>query len=112
MTSMPASRSARATTFAPRSWPSSPGFATTTLIRASICDPFVRTTLTNGNPAARVRVVAHHIRIVALRTYADLGKHRLTYSASHNFALGGQLRNASGQGHPIWARIRTIDPTG
>src|ERR1700733_10877350 len=30
MTSKPASRSARAMTFAPRSWPSSPGFATTT----------------------------------------------------------------------------------
>src|SRR3954466_12097919 len=27
MTSMPASRKARATTFAPRSWPSRPGFA-------------------------------------------------------------------------------------
>src|SRR2546421_9054359 len=32
MTSMPASRSARAMIFAPRSWPSSPGFAMTTLI--------------------------------------------------------------------------------
>src|SRR5882672_3431117 len=32
MTSMPASRSARATTFAPRSWPSSPGFAISTRI--------------------------------------------------------------------------------
>src|SRR5580693_6731849 len=30
MTSMPASRSARAMTLAPRSWPSSPGFAITT----------------------------------------------------------------------------------
>src|SRR3954470_24498342 len=30
---MPASRSARAMIFAPRSWPSRPGFATTTLIR-------------------------------------------------------------------------------
>src|SRR3712207_1406164 len=29
---MPASRNARATTFAPRSWPSSPGFATSTRI--------------------------------------------------------------------------------
>src|SRR5262245_4566089 len=29
---MPASRSARATTFAPRSWPSSPGLATSTRI--------------------------------------------------------------------------------
>src|SRR3954469_9118476 len=32
MTSMPASRSARAMIFAPRSWPSRPGFATTTRI--------------------------------------------------------------------------------
>src|SRR6266508_3536035 len=32
MTSNPASRNARATTFAPRSWPSSPGLATTTRI--------------------------------------------------------------------------------
>ncbi len=30
MTSMPASRSAAATTLAPRSWPSSPGLATST----------------------------------------------------------------------------------
>src|SRR5216684_320417 len=30
MTSIPASRSAAATTFAPRSWPSNPGFATST----------------------------------------------------------------------------------
>src|SRR5258708_4095498 len=35
MTSMPASRSARAMTFAPRSWPSSPGFATNTRILRS-----------------------------------------------------------------------------
>src|SRR3954467_12176788 len=32
MTSMPASRRARAMIFAPRSWPSSPGLATTTRI--------------------------------------------------------------------------------
>src|ERR1051326_6588992 len=32
MTSKPASRKARAMTFAPRSWPSRPGFATTTRI--------------------------------------------------------------------------------
>src|SRR3569623_2117251 len=32
MTSMPASRSARAMIFAPRSWPSRPGLATTTRI--------------------------------------------------------------------------------
>src|SRR5262245_7195940 len=33
---MPASRSARAMTFAPRSWPSSPGLAMTTLSRRTI----------------------------------------------------------------------------
>src|SRR5919107_5750636 len=36
MTSIPASRSARAITFAPRSWPSSPGFATRTRIFLSL----------------------------------------------------------------------------
>src|SRR5438270_11522459 len=35
MTSMPASRSARAITLAPRSWPSRPGFATNTRIFCS-----------------------------------------------------------------------------
>src|SRR3954465_1427887 len=35
MTSMPASRSARAITLAPRSWPSRPGFATRTRIFCS-----------------------------------------------------------------------------
>src|SRR3954466_4067653 len=35
-TSIPASRRARATTLAPRSWPSRPGLATTTLIRSSL----------------------------------------------------------------------------
>src|SRR5205807_1878359 len=36
MTSMPASRRARAMTFAPRSWPSRPGLATRTLIFLSL----------------------------------------------------------------------------
>src|SRR3954463_6239193 len=37
MTSIPASRNARAMIFAPRSWPSRPGFAMTTLIfRATV----------------------------------------------------------------------------
>src|ERR1700712_2969712 len=36
MTSMPASRSARAMTLAPRSWPSRPGFAMTTRILPAI----------------------------------------------------------------------------
>src|SRR4051812_4239447 len=37
---MPASRSARAMIFAPRSWPSRPGFATTTrILRLPACEP-------------------------------------------------------------------------
>src|SRR5919202_3438496 len=36
MTSMPASRSARAMIFAPRSWPSRPGLATTTRIERAV----------------------------------------------------------------------------
>src|SRR5882757_500554 len=36
MTSIPASRSALATILTPRSWPSSPGFATTTRIRRAV----------------------------------------------------------------------------
>src|SRR5438477_3316708 len=41
MTSMPASRKARAMIFAPRSWPSRPGFAMTTLIfRATACEVY------------------------------------------------------------------------
>src|SRR5215467_7786050 len=39
MTSMPASRSARAITLAPRSWPSRPGLATRTRILASVAIP-------------------------------------------------------------------------
>src|SRR5205823_535401 len=41
MTSMPASRRARAMIFAPRSWPSRPGFAMTTLIfRVTACEVY------------------------------------------------------------------------
>src|SRR4249919_4294208 len=53
MTSKPASRRARATIFAPRSWPSRPGFATITRyfcgIAASVADPWLRP----GEPAAQ-----------------------------------------------------------
>src|SRR5438552_3578123 len=38
MTSKPASRRARATTLAPRSWPSSPGFATKTRMGRSVME--------------------------------------------------------------------------
>src|SRR4249919_697804 len=57
MTSKPASRRARATIFAPRSWPSRPGFATITRyfcgIAASVADPRLRP----GEPAAQDAIV-------------------------------------------------------
>src|SRR4051794_34878963 len=63
MTSIPASRSARATTFAPRSWPSRPGFATTTRMREPMS-----TNLQRGSaPVRRTRLpVAHGDRYVDL----------------------------------------------
>src|SRR5579864_3805784 len=43
MTSMPASRRARAITLAPRSWPSRPGLATSTrILRSSAIEPFIK----------------------------------------------------------------------
>src|SRR5579864_9518261 len=45
MTSMPASRRARAMTLAPRSWPSRQGLATSTrILRSSTIEPFILTT--------------------------------------------------------------------
>src|SRR5215218_2372401 len=42
MTSMPASRSARAMIFAPRSWPSRPGLATTPILRSEAMRRMIR----------------------------------------------------------------------
>src|SRR5690349_14025203 len=54
MTSIPASRRARATTFAPRSWPSRPGLATTIRIWSCIVvSPF---------PAAGSEGIGGHVR--------------------------------------------------
>src|SRR3954454_13827905 len=53
MTSMPASRNARAMIFAPRSWPSSPCFATTTLIFPATVGQYrnVKLTVVGCSPA-------------------------------------------------------------
>src|SRR5215475_2211795 len=59
MTSKPASRRARATIFAPRSWPSSPGLATTT--RIVLIMIFPRQHLANAVADFRdLRAVARH----------------------------------------------------
>src|SRR5437660_6979597 len=54
MTSMPASRSARAITLAPRSCPSSPGLATRTRILASAIDIHLTTEATGDHRETRV----------------------------------------------------------
>src|SRR4029450_13005868 len=53
MTSMPASRSARAMIFAPRSWPSRPGFAITTRIFPATIGQYrnVKLTVVGSSPA-------------------------------------------------------------
>src|SRR5215208_6042693 len=53
MTSIPASRSARAMIFAPRSWPSRPGFAITTLILSATVGQYrnVKLTVVGCSPA-------------------------------------------------------------
>ena len=57
MTSMPASRSAAATTFAPRSWPSRPGLATRTRIgridSSESMEPLSATAITAGSAAGK-----------------------------------------------------------
>src|SRR5881409_2991924 len=83
MTSMPASRSALATTRAPRSWPSSPGLAISTRILRDVPAAFI----TNVSPPRSIRSTAprtarplEHRR---LPVRAELGLQRL-----HRFAHG------------------------
>src|SRR5258708_34611113 len=90
MTSMPASRSARAMTFAPRSWPSRPGFAMTTRI---FCMLNERDLFVLGPDLAQR--VAH---LADGRIGADAvhqGIHRVRRAA------GGRAERVEGAPHPI-----------
>src|SRR2546423_1509709 len=84
MTSMPASRKARAMIFAPRSWPSRPGFAITTLIfRVTACEVYGGGVAGSAHcaiegeapPASFVEVPrlghAIHLSLSARRTHGD-----------------------------------------
>src|SRR4249920_1741712 len=77
MTSKPASRRARATIFAPRSWPSRPGFATITRyfcgIAASVADPVLRPGELAAQDARRGPGPGH-----AVRDRPGRGVHRLS----------------------------------
>src|SRR6516165_4665539 len=66
MTSIPASRRARATTFAPRSCPSRPGFATTTRMRSAIA-----TLHTKRSDSTALRPTAELSLTESIPNYAD-----------------------------------------
>src|SRR3954447_1819293 len=68
MTSMPASRRARAMIFAPRSWPSRPGLATTTRILRAMPDRLTLESRPRLREAARVHPRAHPHAADLLRT--------------------------------------------
>src|SRR3954463_14377430 len=72
MTSMPASRSARAMTLAPRSWPSRPGFAMTTLI-------FCMSDLVPPSDQGNFLVLAPHLA----QRVAHLADRRVSADAVH-----------------------------
>src|ERR1700693_4333686 len=78
MTSIPASRSARAMIFAPRSWPSRPGFATTTRIFLSVEEDILRP----AAAALRARDSKSERRRLAVGPEHDL-------QGLHHFPLGG-----------------------
>src|SRR5678816_2634273 len=61
MTSIPASRNARAMIFAPRSCPSSPGFATTTRKGCPISDLILSASLVDDRPAIDTVDLAQHV---------------------------------------------------
>ena len=91
MTSMPASRSARAMTLAPRSWPSSPGFAMTTRILPAI-DPIVgRSVPRRGRAQATpsstlsspVTDRTDPYEIIGVRRDASLAEIRISYRTEH-----------------------------
>src|SRR5438105_4474767 len=82
---MPASRKARAMIFAPRSWPSRPGFATTTLIF-----PATRVSLEDGRFAPDAPHVAKHVAHLAHRHVGAGGGHDRLHQI--RIAVGGPFQ--------------------
>src|SRR5579862_2586413 len=90
MTSMPASRSARAITLAPRSWPSSPGLATSTRIGGFIL--YVRRFLVRPE---------HFAQGIADLTQRGVCAYRIQ-DERHSVlgSLGGSAQRVEGLAHP------------
>src|SRR5216117_2716149 len=77
MTSIPASRRARATILAPRSWPSNPGLATTTRTLRSVMAGSLRSLIELGRPAGErtAKLLAH------VHDLGPITEHRLPVEA-------------------------------
>src|SRR6267143_5027598 len=102
MTSKPASRSARATTLAPRSWPSSPGLAITirifpSLIVSTLSCPRVRISRLSTRPLPRSRFVPWDesndgrffiLSVHGPKNVAQLSHRRLGFHAFHHVVHG------------------------
>src|SRR4051794_27309896 len=103
MTSMPASRSARAMIFAPRSWPSRPGFATTTLSVRGIAGSLVPSPLAAGMHNVAWHPAGHEPAPAAAGEREDEvagrnggGGRRHEADAEHSRLGGGQLGRPAG----------------
>src|SRR3989304_3078922 len=96
MTSMPASRSARAITFAPRSWPSRPGFAIRTRIFFAMAPTSVEQRL-----LPHAEHLAHHVADFPERR---LRPHRVE-EERHRVLVARARRSQSVEGARMLLRI-------
>src|SRR5204863_6322872 len=95
MTSMPASRRARAMIFAPRSWPSRPGFAMTTRIFAATALTLEDRRLAPDTPHVSQRVAHLAHRQVRARSGQDR-LHQVRVSCRAALELGERLLGSGG----------------
>src|SRR5437879_1837212 len=84
MTSIPASRRALAITLAPRSWPSRPGFATSTRIFASVIEHHLNTEDTKDH---RARLCARRAQTVLISKLRHIYQQATLRYGSHARAI-------------------------
>src|SRR5438552_6254630 len=115
MTSMPASRSARAMIFAPRSWPSRPGLAITTLIFRAITPPSLRPDALERQRPGRALIehpgLARPVVRVAGSDHPDRETRDAPVDERDN---GNALRTGyrpERSSHPFLRLLRALDPT-
>src|SRR5687768_16032871 len=108
MTSMPASRSARAMIFAPRSWPSRPGLATTTRILRVLGGADIapdRSWTRAGRRSARDAQGHPHGRLV------DAADDPVAAGAGHPLAVGPVLLERGAEVHrPVGHDVVQVAP--